>query len=188
MSTHQSDQPLIYAALRINVEKFPSTGRDIAFSANADQLVKMAELLKVDALDRVEVNARLEKEGAGIRAQGRILASCQQACVITLEPVQQDINLPLSRLFLPASKFEGAPAPGSETFVDLADDDLADSIEEGTIDLEKLIIELLGMEIDLYPRAAGAALENEHDQSYGADETDSPFAALRALKEKSDQS
>jgi uncharacterized metal-binding protein YceD (DUF177 family) len=74
-----------------------------------------------------------------------------QACVVTLEPVQSDIETQFARLY--SSQVRDEP---SQIDRDLERDE-PDLIENGQIDLGELVAEELALALDPYPHAPGAS-------------------------------
>ena len=164
--------------LRLRIDKFPPGGRDIEFVAEPEQLESLSNLMGVSSLNACEVILHIARRGKGFHVTGRMTANCTQPCVVTLEPIIQQINVALDRLFLPANLQKDEPGPGSETYIDLSGGDPPDYLDGDILDLTPLIVETLGMEIELYPRKPGA--EVAADQQ--AEPEPGPFAALAALK------
>ena len=91
----------------------------------------------------------------------------------------------VDRVFLPVPHGHQAPAPGSEVFIDLEDDDFPDHIDGPEVDLSALLIETLALAIDPYPRREGedmASLGVDLGEGEGG-----PFAALARLKDKGEK-
>jgi len=181
--THKAE-PIFDAIVRI--DKLPSAGRSLSVDADAPTRAAIAEAMKVTAVERFQAELTIVPFRGGLRAQGWLKARIEQPSVVTFEPVFQDIAAEIDRVFLPASGQKDAPAPGSEVFIDLEDDDFPDHIDGPEVDLSALLLETLGLEIDPYPRASGESLD-----ALGLDEKDGeegPFAALARLKaEKKDE-
>lgn len=174
--THKAE-PLFDAVVRI--DKLPAAGRSLKVEADARIRSDIAEAMKVTAVTRFQAELTIVPLRGGLRAQGWLKAHIEQPSVVTFEPVFQDIAVDIDRVFLPASGKE-QPAPGSEVFIDLEDDDFPDHIDGPEVDLSALLLETLGLEIDPYPRAAGESLD-----ALGLDAKDGeegPFAALARLK------
>jgi hypothetical protein len=106
-----------------------------------------------------------------------------QPSVVTFEPVTQDIDEVIDRVFLPEPQAQ-KPTPGSEVFVDIDDDDFPDHIDGPEVDLSALLTETLALGIDPYPRQPGESLDSL-GLNLGAEET-GPFAALAKLKKSTD--
>jgi hypothetical protein len=109
-----------------------------------------------------------------------VRARVGQTCVVTLDPIENDIDEPIDLIFAPP-----------EQIPELSDlvDDAAESEEEipdppepivnGIIDLGRLATDALFLAIDPYPRKPGAVFEPRVEAD---DPEDHPFAGLKALK------
>jgi uncharacterized metal-binding protein YceD (DUF177 family) len=112
------------------------------------------------------------KRGGEIAADGRLRASVQRECVVSLELFVEQIDEKFHLRFVPE---------GSES-----EDDDPDSADEvpyaGTvIDLGEAAVEQLALALDPYPRKPGAALPDDF-----LDAPSGPFAALAKLARKDD--
>lgn len=166
------------------IDRVPAAGREITVEADAEELAGLTERLKVSAVEMLKADLTASRFRGGLRVEGRLEARVVQPCVVTFEPVTQEIDEAIDRVFLPASQRPHEPNPGSETFVDLEGEDPPDYIDGPEIDVSELMIETLSLAIDPYPRAPGADLSD-----LGIDEDKgetSPFARLKALKDKPD--
>jgi uncharacterized metal-binding protein YceD (DUF177 family) len=165
----------------IRLDSMPAAGRDVRVAPGVAERAALAVQLGVTSLDRLEVALHAVKFRGGMRVTGRLTATVTQPSVVTLDPVHQEISEPVDRIFLPTGEKPFAGPADAEVFVDLDGEDLPDHFEGNEADLTGLIIETLALAIDLYPRGAGEAV----DLPSGTDTPeDSPFAALKALKDK----
>lgn len=172
------EAPLFDAIVRI--DRLPATGRELRVSLDEDTRRSLAEELRLTAIDRFEAELVVVPLRGGIRAQGRLVAQIVQPSVISFEPVTQQLDEPVDRVFLPEPHGHQKPTPGSEVFIDLEDDDFPDHIDGPEVDLSALLIETLALAIDPYPRLPGESLD-----SLGVnlgDAPSGPFAALKKLK------
>jgi uncharacterized metal-binding protein YceD (DUF177 family) len=160
----------------------PIHGRDIDVAPDADERAAMAALLGVLSIDRLDVKLQAVKFRGGMRVSGRLTAAVTQPSVVSLEPLQQQIDEPIDRIFLPGEEKTYAGPADAEVFVDLEGDDLPDHFDGNEADLTDLIVETLALAIDLYPRGPGETPETTGDAPNPAG--DSPFAVLKALKDK----
>lgn len=126
----------------------------------------------------------------GVIAKGRLKAQVVQACVVTLDPVEQAIDEEFEIFFLPeeaANRFAGEGASG-EIDVDFEGEDPPEAIVAGEIDLAAIALEQLALALDPYPRAKGAATAASRLSREEPEEKDegrpSPFAVLAKLKDK----
>jgi hypothetical protein len=151
------------------------------FEANPSQCRALAEL---GGLREVKsANASLDLallRGGRVHVVGRVKARIGQTCVVTLDPVENDIDEAIDLIFAPP---EQIPA-----LADLVDDaaegeaeipDPPEPIVAGSIDLGRLATDALLLGIDPYPRKPGAIFE---PPAAPAAPEDHPFAALKALR------
>ncbi|UJW85825.1 YceD family protein [Devosia sp. SL43] len=173
--------PLFEAIIR--VDRLPSAGRDLKVSLDEATRAALAEELKLTAIESFDATLTIAPLRGGIRALGRLVARVVQPSVVTFEPVTQDIDETIDRVFLPEAQTH-KPTPGSEVFVDLDDEDFPDHIDGPEVDLSALLIETLALAIDPYPRMPGESLDSLGIK-LDAEDT-GPFAALARLKKNDD--
>lgn len=161
---------------RVRVARLTGAGRTVAFSADAEARVVLAERLGILGVDALEVELSVTPFRGGFRVAGRLKADVRQQCVVTLEPVPESIDEPIDRVFLPGAE----PETGAEVYLDPEAEDEPDWFEGEYLDLVPLIVETLSLALDPYPRAPGAEMEAA-DAGQAAEE--SPFSALKRLKE-----
>lgn len=151
-------------------------GERIDLVADEAERDTIGRRLGLASLERLEANATLQRDGARIRARGRIRAALEQCCVATGEPVPEHVDEPFDVIFLPE------PQPGSaDEEVELAGEDCDVVFYDGsTIDLGTAVADTLALAMTPYPRSPGAeaALKQAGVLS---EEQASPFAALADL-------
>ena len=155
----------------VALARIPPGGREERFDAKPAERDALARRFGIPAINRLTAVLRLRPEPGGtFSAEGRLSAEVVQACVVTLDPVTQQVEEPVALRILP----EGAEA--SE------DPEGPDEIEaEGdAADLGEALAEQLSLALDPYPRAPGAALPQEGEG--GAEAPSGPFAALASLR------
>jgi uncharacterized metal-binding protein YceD (DUF177 family) len=163
----------------IRLDSMPINGRDVVLTVEREAREAIALQLNVTAVDRLQVKLHAVRFRGGIRVTGQLRALVVQPSVVSLEPVVEDIEEPIDRVFLPGGEKPYAGKADAEVFVDLEGDDLPDHFEGNEADLSDLIIETLALSIDPYPRLEGESVGLIGDED---DEDDSPFAGLKALK------
>ena len=161
----------------VAVDNIPETGLHIEAEAPAEvraQLVKLANLRDLPHLSAV---FDLTRRGGGVHVAGQVKARVGQTCVVTLEPLENDLDEPINVLFAPrlevAAKDDGADRTAG-------DEEPPEPLIEGKVDLGAVATEFLLLGIDPYPRKAGA----EFAAVKTADDSARPFAALEALKKR----
>ncbi len=161
----------------IRVEDVPETGRRVELAANETIRTTLAEAAGVKELTRLEATFDLARRGrSGLRVVGEISATVRQTCVVTLEPISNEVIEPVDLLFAPAGAQTGLAA---ELPVEAGDP--PEPMIGGMVDLGAVATEFLILGIDPYPRKPGAVF----DAPRSADRDATPFAALAPLK-KSD--
>jgi len=172
------EQPSGLFDARVNLEKLPVDGVRMNVFASDDQMQKLAEILKVSSFESFSANLHVFRKKSGIGVEGNMRAQLIQPCVVSLVPVRQIIDLRLETTFIPKEKIPREEA--SEIYVDLLGSEIVDEYEGSELDLEPFLIESLGLEIELYPRAKGAVMSEElsGDDPAGL----SPFSVLKGLR------
>lgn len=161
----------------VAVDDIPETGLHIEAEAPAEvraQLVKLANLRDLPHLSAV---FDLIRRGGGVHVAGQVKARVGQTCVVTLEPLENDLDEPINLLFAPTVD---AAAKDDRTDHKAGDEEPPEPLIEGRVDLGAIATEFLLLGIDPYPRKAGA----EFAVVKTADDSARPFAALEALKKR----
>ena len=163
----------------IRLDSMPGDGRDLALNVSADDRAAMAKFLRITAVDRLVVRLHAVRFRGGIRVTGRLEAEIVQPSVVSLEPVRQAVAEPIDRIFLPAGEKDFADDADADVFVDPDGEDIPDHFEGNEADLSDLIVEVLALGIDPYPRLPGETIAVDDT---GEDPAGHPFAALKRLK------
>lgn len=170
---------------RVAVAGIAPAGEEVAFAAAPRERATLAKengLVEVKALC---LTARLDRDAkGGVTVEGRLTAEIVQSCVVTLAPVAQSIDEPVSVRFVAAGSPElpASAKPGAEIVIHADEPDPPEILDGPWLDLGALAQEHFVLAIDPYPRAPGATLGPEAVAPEGDD--DSPFAALTALAGK----
>lgn len=136
---------------------------------------RIAKSLQLQSLDSFEAEMTIAPNTEGWILSGRLKAHAVQSCGLTLEPLPVDINNRFSIQLL-----ETAVEEGDE--IDLSpDDEGADVIENGRIDLGQYALEQLVLALDPFPRKPGAEFVQPEEPT-----EISPFAVLKAMKSKAE--
>lgn len=164
----------------VAVEDVAETGQHFELVADEGVRAALARLADVRDLPRLEADFDVTRHGAGgLHVAGRVSATVGQTCVVTLEPLTNEIEEFVDLLFVPQAAAQ-KPADGSETENEPREvkwDD-PEPLIDGMVDLGALATELLVLGIDPYPRKPGAVFQPPQV----AQMDDGPFAALGKLK------
>jgi uncharacterized metal-binding protein YceD (DUF177 family) len=169
----------------IRLDPMPPEGRDLALSVGEEERALVADRLGVTEIHNLDVSLHAVKFRGGMRVTGRLAAAVVQPSVVTFDPVRQEIDEPIDRIFLPGGDRPHAGTAGAEIFVDPDADDAPDYFEGPEVDFSELIIETLSLAIDPYPRATGEGIDDLGLPQQ--DDDDSPFARLKSLKNTSEK-
>ena len=159
------------------MENIPDTGLHVEIDAPEAVRAALRAFASLRELPRLSAVFDLARRGAGVRVTGQVSARVGQTCVVTLEPVESDLEELVDLVFAPAL----AELAKAET-VDLGtqEEDLPEPLVGGKLDLGAIATEFLLLGIDPYPRKAGA----EFAPVKADDGSARPFAALEALKKR----
>jgi uncharacterized metal-binding protein YceD (DUF177 family) len=163
----------------VAVDDIPETGLHLEVDAPEPVRAEIAGLAGLRELGRLSAVFDLTRRSAGVRVTGNVSARVGQTCVVTLEPVESDIDEPVDLRFAPRPV---APASAkSETVAaHTSDEDPPEPLFGDELDLGAIATEFLLLGIDPYPRKPGA----EFAPVKADDASAKPFAALEALKKR----
>jgi uncharacterized metal-binding protein YceD (DUF177 family) len=164
----------------VTVAQIPDTGLHRDFEA--DRAVREAIAEAGGLREVLSAIASLDvtpKSGGRIHVTGHVRARIGQTCVVTLDPIESEIDEPIDLVFAPPEQIPDLSdlvdeAAESETEIP----DPPEPIINGVIDLGRLATDALFLAVDPYPRSPDAIFEPLPET---ADPNDHPFAALKAL-------
>jgi uncharacterized metal-binding protein YceD (DUF177 family) len=157
-------------------------GANGSIEATEPEMAAIAKLLDLRGLEGLTMSYRLYRAGAGrIGLNGELKAVVTQTCVVSLEPVQSEISVPVEAEYWPsdmiAAHVESEEGEGGTEW--------PEPISDGKIDLGPIIYETLATSLDPYPKKEGVSFEWSQAAEEPKRETGtSPFAALGALKRR----
>ncbi|MBR1128097.1 YceD family protein [Bradyrhizobium iriomotense] len=171
------------------VAQIPDTGLHRELEASAAERQAMADVAGVREI--LSAHASFDvvpKSGSRVQVTGHVRARVGQTCVVTLDPIESEIDEEVDLTFAPEAEARRL----SDLIEERQDDeeppevvDPPEAILNGVIDLGRLATDALFLAIDPYPRKEGAVFEAEVT---APDPEDHPFAALKALQDnKKDQ-
>src|SRR5262252_1221830 len=134
---------------------------------------------------RVTVDRR---PGGQVVVEGRLRGRIVQACVLTLDPVTQDLDDAFRIVFKKDLLDERDPESGEA--VVSAQADAPEPLSGNLLDIGEIVAEQLSLAADPYPRRPGAKLEDvlpkprREGRRGHAEQRRHPFAGLAALRDK----
>jgi uncharacterized metal-binding protein YceD (DUF177 family) len=144
---------------------------------DAETCKRIARSLDLQGLEKFVVDLEIKPTPSTSEwtMKGRVVAHAVQTCGLTLEPLPVDVDRRFS-----IQLAEAATEETDEIEITL-DEEGADLIEDGKIDLGQYAVEQLVLSLDPFPRKPGAAFVQPEEPK-----EISPFAALKALKDRED--
>jgi uncharacterized metal-binding protein YceD (DUF177 family) len=162
----------------IKVEDVPETGGHYKLSADAAARAAITTVADLRDLERFDAVFDVVRQGAAVQVTGTISAKVTQACVVSLEPIENEVSENVDLLFAPAGEIaEKSVGPRRSK----KGDDPPEPLVNGVIDLAAVATEFLILGLDPYPRKPGAQFAAPAIE----DGADNPFAALADLKKRS---
>jgi len=162
----------------VAVDDIPESGLHLEIDAPDTVRAELATLAGLRELSRLSAVFDLARRGAGVRVTGNVSARAGQTCVVTLEPVESDIDEMVDLRF--AQTAAPAAAKSETVAAHTSDDEPPEPLLDGKLDLGAIATEFLLLGIDPYPRKPGA----EFAPVKADDASAKPFAALEALKKR----
>ena len=160
------------------VAQIPDTGlhREIeADRATRDAMAAVSGLRDILSAS-ASLDLTLEKAGR-VHVAGRVRARVGQTCVVSLDPIENDIDEAIDLIFAPPEQIpELADLVDEAAESDTEIPDPPEPIVNGVIDLGRLATDALFLAIDPYPRKPDAVFKSVIEAE------DHPFAALKALQ------
>jgi len=172
----------------VTVSTLPTTGFPVRIDATGEERGELAAAHGLSSVDTFHADLELKRwRKDGVRLRGTVQAKIVQECIVTLEPVVSDLDIPVDSVFLPEDSPLKRPLDDDGALiVDPEGPDIPETFEGGSIDVGAIVEEFFELAIDPYPRAPGAELDeaSSTDDEGGEDDGDNPFARLAALRDK----
>lgn len=168
----------------VTVAHIPDTGLHRELEASAAERQAMADLAGVRDIPLAQATFDVvPKSGGRVEVTGHVRARVGQTCVVTLEPIESEIDEEVDLIFAPEAEVRRLADLIEEGQDDQEPAEVADppeAILNGIIDLGRIATDALFLAIDPYPRKPGVVFEAEVT---ALDPEDHPFAALKALQD-----
>jgi uncharacterized metal-binding protein YceD (DUF177 family) len=165
----------------VAVAQIPDTGLHREIEAGPATRAAMAEV--ADLREILSASASLDvtpKGGGRFHVAGHVRARVGQTCVVTLDPIENDIDEEVDLIFAPPEQIpELSDLVDEAAESDVEIPDPPEPIVNGMIDLGRVATDALFLGIDPYPRRPDAVFE---PPAVADDPEDHPFAALKALQ------
>lgn len=158
----------------IDIASLPADGASFLIEPGDAERQGIAARIEIPALARLSGAFRLTPFPGGVDVRLRLLASAARQCVVSLEPMTEEIDETI------LMRFERAFA--DDAAID-DDDILREPLDGDTVDLGELLVQHLSLSLDPYPRKDGA---NRLLDQYRSAASPSPFAVLKDIPRRDD--
>jgi len=166
----------------VAADDVPDAGRHFDISADAAVRADVARVAALRDLPRFEAHFDVARRGdGGLHVTGLVSATVGQNCVVTLDPLVNEVSEKVDLVFLPGVAAAHPPRKddddGETEPRDVRWDD-PEPLVGGGVDLGAIAIEFLILGLDHYPRKPDAVFDSPPEPA----PEESPFAALAKLK------
>lgn len=165
----------------IRLDDVGEAGRHVELEASEAVRLALAKPAGVDAIERLVARFDLTRRGRDrLHVTGEVSGTVRQTCVVTLDPVVNNLTEAIDLTFAPPRE------PISETadpaFEATSSGEEMEPLIGNSVDLGLIAIEFFMLGIDPYPRRPGAGFDAPNAV---ADPASHPFAGLAALQKNS---
>jgi uncharacterized metal-binding protein YceD (DUF177 family) len=168
-------------SIPVRLDEIPETGLRLDLEADAPTRAAVAAAVAVNEVPRLAASFDLARHGRErMHVVGTVSAQVLQTCVVTLDPVENQIEEGIDLVFVAPSAL--GPA-ANEVNLEAEAVEPPETLIDGVVDLGAVATEFLMLAIDPYPRKPGAVFEPPQNADAGSH----PFAALAALRSGRDR-
>ncbi len=184
MREHKRKQPETPWRAVVTAADVAETGEHVDLVADVDTRAAIARIAGLRDLPRLEASFDISPhDGGGLRVTGRLSATVGQTCVVTLEPLSNEIEEEIDLLYMPPRTAVADADDEAEAEAEPKSDE-PEPLVGGAVDLGAVATEFLLLGLDPYPRKPGAVFEAPRDNRPEA----GPFAGLAGLMKNRDGS
>jgi uncharacterized metal-binding protein YceD (DUF177 family) len=173
----------------VDLERMGPNGTALEISASDSERAALAKRFGFLSLPVFSARVTVDRRPGGqVVVEGRLRGRIVQACILTLDPVTQDLDEAFRIVFKQDLAEERDPESG-EALVS-AQTDAPEPLAGSQLDVGEIVAEQLSLAAHPYPRKQGVKLEDvlprpRKDGRHGRQEQRRhPFAGLAALRDK----
>jgi uncharacterized metal-binding protein YceD (DUF177 family) len=173
----------------VDVDRMGPSGTALEISASDSERAALAKRFGFLGLPAFSARVTVDRRaGDLVVVEGRLRGRIVQACILTLDPVTQDLDETFRIVFKQGLTEEKDPESG-ESLVN-PQGDAPEPLPGNLLDVGEIVAEQLSLAADPYPRKHGVKLEDvmpkpRKDGRHGRHESRRhPFAGLAALRDK----
>ena len=166
----------------IDVNEIRDQGRiAVEVQANAAECAALAERCDILAVDNLTARLTLTSSKGSdlVKIQVKLDATIDQACIVTLGPVKEEIHENYTEVHTTSE--EALVAPDD---VDGTEDQPIELIENEKVDIKELVAQWIVLSMDPFPRSADTPFYEHIEQKTNEEgtKTHTPFSVLEKLK------
>lgn len=152
----------------IDIRTISETGPKIHFQATPAECTELANRFDIPTVNDLKVDGAFSRDEDMITFRGTMRLSAERICGVTLKPFTEKAEYPLDLIF-------------SQNPDEDKDDITADifPIQKGKIDLLATFSELLGLNLNPFPKSVDTYLDYQDPSDTGKE---NPFSVLKKLK------
>src|SRR5689334_1959085 len=170
----------------VDIDRMGPNGTALEIAASDSERLALAKRFGFLGLPAFSARVTVDRRPGGqVVVEGRLRGRIVQACILTLDPVTQDLDDTFRVVFKQDLAEERDPESG-EALVS-AQADAPEPLPGNLLDVGEIVAEQLSLAADPYPRKHGAKLEDvlPKPRKDGRHEPRRhPFAGLAALRDK----
>lgn len=173
----------------VDLDRMGSNGTALEIAASDSERVALAKRFGFLGLPAFSARVTVDRRPGGqVVVEGRLRGRIVQACILTLDPVTQDLDEAFRIVFKQDLAEERDPESG-EALVS-AHTDAPEPLTGSQLDVGEIVAEQLSLAAEPYPRKQGVKLEDvlpkpRKEGRHGRQEQRRhPFAGLAALRDK----
>ena len=169
-----------------NVTELDHKGVDICVEATAEECAALAVRFRIISIDMLKGTATLTPAEQGdVVLRGQVQAVVRQACVVSQEPVREEIDQTFEIRFSARAQAMELPDLSDTQDIDPALPDLPEPLVDGQIDVGEAMAQEVALSLTPYPRKQGAKLTHPAlITQEAAAQKNNPFSGLAGLKHK----
>ena len=173
----------------VDLERLGASGTAIEIAASDSERAALARRFGFVGLPAFSARVSVDRRAGGqVVVEGRLRGRVVQACILTLEPVAQELDEAFRIVFKQGLDEERDPESG-EALVS-AQIDAPEPLQGNLLDVGEIAAEQLSLAADPYPQRPGVKLEDvlpkprEAGRAGRNEQRRHPFAGLAALRDK----
>lgn len=160
----------------VAVGDIPQAGLKVELEADEVARRAIARAAGVEAVPRLQAAFYLQPRALDeVHVTGAVSATVKQTCVVTLEPVINEVVEEIDLVFAPSARTDTKVDGGG--LEQIGGTEMPEPLIGGVVDLGAVATEFLVLGIDPYPRKPGAVFKPPQDP----EDEGGPFAALARL-------